>query len=65
MIHTVLGDITADEAGVILSHEHILCCSHAMKLGFGNKWFNTDEIIEYGTAILRQAKEECGVDTIV
>ena len=65
MIHTVLGDITADKAGVILSHEHILCCSHAMKIGFGDKWFNTQEVIDMGVAVLKQVKEECGVDTII
>ena len=65
MIHTVLGDITAEDAGVILSHEHILCCSHAMKTGFGDKWFNTKEVIDIGVELLKQVKRECGVNTIV
>jgi predicted metal-dependent phosphotriesterase family hydrolase len=29
MINTVLGKITPEEIGNVLSHEHIICCSHA------------------------------------
>ena len=64
-IHTALGEINAENIGTVLSHEHILCVSHAMKIGFGNKWFNTDEVIDTAVKALKQAKAECGVDTII
>ncbi len=64
-IHTVLGEINANDIGTVLSHEHILCVSHALKIGFGDKWFNTREVIECAVKALQQVKAECGVDTII
>lgn len=64
-INTVLGEITPDEIGNVLSHEHIICCSHAMKIGFGDKWFNTEEVIDVASKLLKQAKEEGNIDTII
>ena len=64
-IHTALGEINANDIGTVLSHEHILCVSHAMKIGFGAKWFNTDEVIDTAVKALKQAKSECGVNTII
>lgn len=39
--------------------------SHALKTGFGDKWFNTREVIDYAVKALQQTKAECGVNTIV
>ena len=64
-IHTVLGEIEAKDIDTILSHEHILCTSHAMQQGFKDKWFNTQEVIEVAVKALKQVKSECGVDTII
>lgn len=65
MINTVLGEIHSNEIGNVLSHEHIICCSHAMKIGFGDKWYNTEEVIDIASKLLKQAKDECGIDTII
>lgn len=65
MINTVLGEIHSNEIGNVLSHEHIICCSHAMRAGFGDKWFNTDELIDIASKLLKQTKDECGIDTII
>ena len=54
MINTVLGKITPEEIGNVLSHEHIICCSHAMKIGFGDKWYNTEEVIDIASKLLKQ-----------
>ena len=49
----------------MLSHEHVLCVSHAMKIGFGDKWFSTCEVIDKAVQALQQVKAECSVDTII
>ena len=64
-IHTVLGEINANDIGTVLSHEHVVCVSHAMKIGFGDNWFSTSEVIDTAVQALQQAKTECGVDTII
>lgn len=64
-IHTVLGEIKPDDIGNILTHEHIICCCNAMKLQFGNKWFDTEKVIDLAIGLLKQAKEECNINTII
>lgn len=64
-IHTVLGEIKPEDISNILTHEHIICCCDAMKLQFGNKWFDTDKVIEAATKLLSQARKECNINTII
>lgn len=64
-IHTVLGEIKPDDIGNILTHEHIICCCDAMKLQFGNKWFDTEKVVESAVSLLKQAKEECNINTLI
>lgn len=64
-INTVLGEITPEEINHVLCHEHVVCISHAMKAGFGDRWFNTEEVIDYAVKLFGQAKNECGINTII
>ena len=64
-INTVLGEISPEEPRNVLSHEHIICCSHAMKIAFGEKWYNTKEVIDVAVMLLKEAKEKCDVNTII
>lgn len=64
-INTVLGKVSSEKLGKILSHEHIICCSHAMKFAFGNKWYNKEEVIDTASKLLIQAKEGYGIETII
>ena len=65
MINTVLGEIESEALGSVLCHEHVACFSHNMKQCLGDKWFNTEAVIERAVKLFKQAKEECGVDTII
>ena len=64
-VNTVLGEVEVTQMENVLSHEHIVCCSHAMKLAFGDKWFNTEELISIASELLKKAKDECGINTII
>ena len=64
-VHTVLGTVTCEEIGNILTHEHILCFSSAMKAQFGFKWFDEEVVEELAIKQLKQAKEKCNINTII
>ena len=64
-INTVLGEIPADELGVTLAHEHVLCASPTMLAAFGNKWMDRERVIDKAVTLLTEAKEECGVSSII
>ena len=64
-ISTVLGEISPDELGITLTHEHIVCASPAMVAAFGNKWMDRERVIEKAVTLLTEAKRECGISSIV
>ena len=64
-ISTVLGEISPDELGITLTHEHIVCASPAMVSAFGNKWMERERVVEKAVTLLTEARREFGVSSIV
>lgn len=65
MVQTVFGAINDSDLGSVLSHEHVACFNPSMRMGFGEFWFNKEDVIEKAAAMFRQAKDECGITTVV
>ena len=64
-INTVLGEIDSNQLGETLCHEHVVCVNPAFYNAFGEKWFPREKVIERAVKLFKQAKEECGVSTII
>jgi phosphotriesterase-related protein len=64
-IPTVLGEIEDSVLGVTLFHEHVACVNPCFYNAFGEKWFPREKVIERAVKLFKQAKEECGVSTII
>lgn len=64
-VHTVSGHIACEDIGNILTHEHILCFSAAMKMQFGHKWFDEKVIEKLAIEQLKEVKREYGINTII
>ena len=64
-IPTVLGEIEDNVLGVTLFHEHVACVNPCFYNAFGEKWFPREKVIERAVKLFKQAKEECGVSTII
>lgn len=64
-IHTVLGEIDSNTLGETLFHEHVACVNPAFDNAFGDKWFPREKVIERAVKLFKQAKEECGISTVI
>lgn len=64
-INTVLGSIDSEMLGETLCHEHVLCANPAFYNAFKAKWFLREEVIDRAVKLFKQAKDECGVSTII
>ncbi len=64
MIHTVLGDISAADAGTVLSHEHIQCLSADMCLAFGDGWARRAEVEQLAVQVLTALRQQYGVGLV-
>ena len=64
-INTVLGAIEDNFLGETLFHEHVFCANPSFCNAFGNSWFPREQVVERAIKLFKQAKEECGVQTIV
>ena len=64
-INTVLGKIDSAIIGETLCHEHVLCANPAFYNAFKDKWFPREEVIDRAVKLFKQAKDECGVSTII
>ncbi len=64
-INTVCGKININKLGSVLSHEHVLIYSPIMRLAFGERLFDMQNVIDRAVKLLADAKKECGVDTVV
>jgi phosphotriesterase-related protein len=64
-IPTVLGEIEDSVLGVTLFHEHVACVNPSFYNAFSEKWFQREKVIERAVKLFKQAKEECGVSTII
>lgn len=64
-INTALGEIDSEFLGETLFHEHVACVNLAFYNAFGDKWFPREKAIERAVRLFKQAKEECGISTII
>jgi phosphotriesterase-related protein len=64
-INTVLGEIDGAELGATLFHEHVVNYNPSFYQAFGEKWLPREKVIERAVELFKQAKEECGVTTII
>ena len=64
-MNTVLGEIDSALLGETLFHEHVACVNPAFYNAFGDKWFPREKVIEWAVKLFKQAKEECGISTII
>ncbi len=64
-VNTILGEIELDELGNVLSHKHIFVHSPIMRAAFGERIFEFQKVADRAVELLLQAKNECGVDTVI
>lgn len=64
-LQSVLGPVDSEELGQTLAHEHIACMDWSMRMNFGLKYFDYDWVVETGVAMLKKAREEWGIQTVV
>jgi len=64
MIQGVLGPIDTAELGQTLMHEHITCADWSMRMNFGARFFEFDQVAEIAAGQLGKAKA-LGVRTVV
>ncbi len=64
-VHTVLGPIGGERLGDVLCHEHVACVNPCMRDAFGERWFCREEVTARAVRLFAEAKEECGVGTII
>lgn len=62
-LQTVTGEISTDELGVTLMHEHVMISHWFMRLNFAN-WPNEDAFVDYAKRMIGRAKQR-GLKTIV
>lgn len=64
-VQSVLGPVDSEKLGQTLAHEHIVCLDWSMRMNFGLKYFDFDWVAKTGAAMLKKAREEWEVQTIV
>lgn len=64
-VQSVLGPVDSGKLGQTLAHEHIVCLDWSMRMNFGLKYFDFDWVAKTGAAMLKKAREEWAVQTIV
>ena len=55
MIQGVLGPIDTAELGQTLMHEHITCADWSMRMNFGARFFEFDQVAEIAAGQLGKA----------
>jgi len=65
VINTATGPIDAGTLGVTLTHEHVVVTSPGLAHAFGDRWYDRQQVIEVGSALLRDAREQHGVTSII
>jgi phosphotriesterase-related protein len=64
-INTALGEIDVNSLGQTLCHEHVVCMSPSFYSAFGKKWLDLEFAEKRAVEMFRQAKDECGLTTVV
>ena len=62
---TVLGNITAEEIGIVLPHEHICCYSEYMYQMAGKRYLDKEQLVEISVRYLKELKQRFGLSTFV
>lgn len=62
---SVLGNITEEEIGVVLPHEHIYCYSEYLYQMAGNKYLDKEKVFDYAVQFLKTLKEKYGLRTFI
>ena len=64
-INTVLGEIAVNDLGQTLCHEHVVCVSPSFYHAFKKNWMDKEQVVERAVTLFTQAREECGLSTVV
>ena len=65
MIKTVLGDISEQELGITLPHEHICCYSEYAYQMAKNDYLDKEELLKVAVGYLKAQKEAYGLNTFI
>ena len=65
MIKTVLGNISENEIGITLSHEHICCYSEYLYTMAEKDYLNKERLLEVAVQYLKELKLKYGLTTFV
>ncbi len=64
-VNTINGEMKTAALGRTLCHEHVVCVSPFMCGAFGSDWVDTGRAADIAVDMLKQAKETCGIDTVI
>jgi len=64
-INTVTGPADTATLGSTLMHEHISCADWSMRMNFGSRFFEVDDMARIASAMIAKMKRECGITTVV
>ena len=64
-VTTVLGEISAEQLGVVLPHEHACCYFEYFYTMLGNEYLDKDALCERTVEHLTEAKEKFGLSAVV
>ena len=64
-LKTVLGDISLNDMGITLPHEHICCYYENFYKMFGSEYLDKEKLTECAVSHLRHMKKEYGLNTFV
>lgn len=65
MIKTVLGDISENEIGITLPHEHICCYSEYLHQMAGHRYLDKEQLFNAAVKHLKELNKKYGLNTIV
>lgn len=64
-VNSVFGPVSTDSLGTTLMHEHVAIFEWSMRMSFGNRWMDVDKLAEYVGGMLKDARENYGIRTMV
>jgi len=64
-VNTVTGPFDTASLGSTLIHEHVTCADWSMRMNFGGRYLDYDELAEIAAAMFAKVRRECGVTTVV
>lgn len=64
-IKTILGDISENDVGIALPHEHICCYSEYLYQMAGKKYMNKEQLLDCCVTYLKYLKERYNLETII